>query len=99
MRQFSSDLESCGIHIARSGTLSLDEEQVYAAAADGSLEQLFSPEHNFSSTVLKKLSDIALNPMEYLNKTVITYPNVTAKKSLNPYISSIYCGLLFNNYC
>ena len=50
-------------------------------------------------TLVKKLSDISLNPMEYLNKTVVTYPNITAKKTLNPYVSSIYCGLLYNNYC
>jgi len=99
MRQFSSDLQACGISVARNGTLALEIEKVYAAAADGSLEKLFSPEHSFSSTVLKKLSDISLNPMDYLTKTVITYPNLTAKKSLNPYISSIYCGLLYNNYC
>ena len=99
MRQFTADLQDCGILVNRNGTLSLENEKVYTAAADSSLEKLFSPEHSFSSTILKKLSDIALNPMEYLNKTVITYPNITAKKSLNPYISSIYCGLLYNNYC
>lgn len=98
MRRFSSDLNECGIMIAKSGTLSIQEDKLYTSASNGSLEHLFSKEHTFSSTLLKKLSDISINPMEYLNKTIITYPNVTAKKTPNPYISSIYCGLLFNNY-
>ena len=99
IRRFSSDLKDCGILISQNGTISIDEEALYSAAANGALEQLFSEENSFSSTLIKKFSDIALNPMDYLNKTVVTYPNVTAKKTLNPYVSSIYCGLLFNNYC
>ena len=95
---FSSDLKECGINVSKVGTLSIQEDTLYTAASNGSLEHLFSKEHSFSSTLLKKLSDISINPMEYLTKTIITYPNITAKKTPNPYISSIYCGLLFNNY-
>ena len=72
---------------------------MYTAAGNGSLERLFSDNSKFADTLTKKLSDISLNPMEYLNKTVVTYPNIMAKKTLNPYVSSIYCGLLYNNYC
>lgn len=99
MRQFSSELENCGLHLSKDGILSIDEKKLYMAAGNGTLEQLFSGESRFASTMLKKFSDISLNPMDYLNKTVVTYPNVTAKKTVNPYVSSIYCGLLYNNYC
>jgi len=99
MRQFTSELEACGLSVTKEGTLSIQENIMYTAAGNGTLEHLFSEESNFSSALLKKLSDISLNPMDYLNKTVVTYPNITAKKTLNPYISSIYCGLLYNNYC
>ena len=99
MRRFTSDLEACGLSVSKEGTLSVNEKAMYAAAGNRSLEQLFSEDSAFTTTLLKKLNDIALNPMEYLNKTVVTYPNITAKKTLNPYISSIYCGLLYNNYC
>lgn len=99
LRQFSSDLKGCGLTVSKEGTISIDEQEMYTAAGNGNLEQLFSEGSAFSTTLLKKLSDISLNPMEYLNKTVVTYPNITAKKTLNPYVSSIYCGLLYNNYC
>lgn len=99
MRQFSGQLEPCGLSVSKEGILSIDEKTMYTAAGNGSLERLFSEESSFSDTLIKKLSDIALNPMDYLNKTVVTYPNITAKKTLNPYVSSIYCGLLYNNYC
>lgn len=99
VRQFSTELELCGISVSKAGTLSTDEKKMYLAAGNGSLERLFSDSSRFTGSLVKKLSDISLNPMEYLNKTVVTYPNITAKKTLNPYVSSIYCGLLYNNYC
>lgn len=99
MRQFSTDLNTCGLTVSKDGLLFANEKKMYTAAGNGSVERLFSEDSKFSSTLVKKLSDIALNPLDYLNKTVVTYPNVTAKKTLNPYVSSIYCGLLYNNYC
>lgn len=99
LRQFSTQLEPCGLSVSKPGTLSVDEKTMYIAAGNGTLEHLFSEESRFSDVLIKKLSDISLNPMEYLNKTVVTYPNIAAKKTLNPYVSSIYCGLLYNNYC
>ena len=77
----------------------MDDSQVAAAAGDGTLKTLFSDGHPFSSSFLKTLSGISLDPLEYLNKTVVTYPNLNAKKTFSPYISSVYSGLLFNNYC
>ncbi len=99
MRQYSGQLASCGLSVSKEGLLSINEKDVYTAAGNGTLEQLFSEESTFSSTLIKKFSSISLDPMEYLNKTVVTYPNLNAKKTLNPYVSSIYCGLLYNNYC
>lgn len=99
MRTFATELEAHGIRTEKDGFLFMDRETVYAAAKDGSLKKFFSSENSFASGLLKKLSDISLNPMEYLDKTVVTYPNTTAKKTYNPYVSSIYSGLLFNNYC
>ncbi|MBE5951312.1 MAG: hypothetical protein E7260_06910 [Lachnospiraceae bacterium] len=99
IRNYASELEQCGIHTEKDGSLSMNRETVSAAAKDGSLEHFFSSEHTFADELLKKLSSISLNPMDYLDKTVVTYPNTAAKKSYNPYVSSIYSGLLYNNYC
>ena len=98
-RTDAGELAAHGIHMEKDGSLTMDRDTVYTCAKDGSLENFFSKEHSFSSDLLKKLSDISLNPMEYLDKTVVTYPNTAAKKTYNPYVTSIYSGLLFNNYC
>lgn len=99
LRKYSADLKECGLQVQKDGSLLVDDSQVAAAAGDGTLKTLFSDGHPFSSSFLKTLSGISLDPLEYLNKTVVTYPNLNAKKTFSPYISSVYSGLLFNNYC
>ena len=37
-----------------------------------------------------RASLISLNPMDYLDKVIITYPNLLAPMSSNPYLTSIY---------
>lgn len=38
-----------------------------------------------------------LNPLDYIDKVVVTYPNTNINYP-NPYIPSKYSGLLFNDY-
>jgi len=45
-----------------------------------------------------KTSQISLNPMKYVDKTVVAYKN-PGKNFANPYVSSNYSGMLFNFYC
>lgn len=97
--QYSEDLLKYGIFTSSNGALNMDTELATAAIANGSMENFFRSEQGFASAVLSKLSAVSLNPMEYLDKTVVTYPNINARKTYSPYITSIYSGLLYNNYC
>ena len=44
-----------------------------------------------------RADNIAINPMHYVNKTLISYPNPN-KTFANPYVTSIYSGMMFNGY-
>lgn len=66
---------------------------------DGSFETFFSKDNDFVPKFYKKLNRIILNPIEYIDKTVVTYPNPIKPNFPSPYITSIYSGMLFNNYC
>jgi flagellar hook-associated protein 2 len=48
--------------------------------------------------MLRKTRQIAINPMEYVNKTIVAYKN-PGKNFADPYTTSAYSGFLFNNYC
>ena len=51
----------------------------------------------FGSQILRKLNAISLDPMEYIDRRICAYPNPNASYP-NPYITSIYTGMLYNNY-
>lgn len=100
-RRFYKDLASVGILVSQNGDgkLHLQRDTAYETAENGNLEQFFSKSDGFADALLKKLSEISINPMDYLDKTIVTYPNHTAHKTFSPYTASIYSGLLYNNYC
>jgi flagellar hook-associated protein 2 len=96
---FQSELEAGGIKINEDGSLSINVETAVKAAEDGSMESLFTGENGFIARLKDKTEAIAINPMDYLDKIIVTYPNNQKVISHNPYITSMYSGLLFNSYC
>jgi len=98
-KMYSNELESCGITPDENGYLTLRDSLAVQASVDGTIESLFTKENGFIARLMEKAESIAINPMEYLEKTVVTYPNKEAKTFTNPYITSMYSGLFFSSYC
>lgn len=97
---YKNQLESAGISIASgNGMMSLDESLVRQSIEEGDMEELFSPDHGFAARINSKINEIKINPLEYVDKKVVTYPNTIRVPYPNPYITSMYSGLFFNNYC
>jgi len=51
----------------------------------------------FGAQILRKLNAISLDPMEYVDRRICAYSNPNASYP-NPYMTSIYTGMLYNNY-
>ncbi len=51
----------------------------------------------FGNNMIRKLTYITLDPMEYVDRRICAYPNPYTN-NINPYMTSIYTGLLFNAY-
>lgn len=98
-KTYSEELTACGFVTMEDGTLELDDSLAAQAAEDGGMESLFKRENGFMSRLMDKSEAIAINPMEYIEKTIITYPNKDKNVFCNPYITSMYSGLFFNSYC
>lgn len=96
---YAEEMEACGLNVSEDGRLSIDESLAVQAAQDGGMESLFTRENGFIARLLGKAESIAINPMEYLDKTIVTYPNSKDKTYPNPYITSSYSGLFFSSYC
>ena len=53
---------------------------------------------DFANSLMRKTSQISLNPMQYVNKTIVAYKN-PGRNFATPYITSAYSGMMFNSYC
>ena len=53
---------------------------------------------DFTDSILKKINDVSLNPMQYVEKTIVAYKN-PGHNFPAPYAASAYSGMMFNYYC
>ena len=97
-RHYASDLDAIGITFGSDGHLKVDEERLKAAASSQDGAQAVGAVKDFANSMLRKTSQISMNPMEYVNKTIVAYKN-PGKNFADPYTTSAYSGFLFNNYC
>lgn len=95
---YKNELESAGINLEQDGTLSIDTSLASQSAREGDLQKLFGSSSSFAGRLSAKMSMISIDPMEYIDKTLVTYPNTAKPGTANPYMISIYSGMLFNYY-
>lgn len=98
---YQQEMEKLGIKTTTEGALEINNEQLQQSVVTveepetvSSLKALKS----FSQSMLRKSSQISLNPVSYMNKTVVAYKN-PSNNFLSPYVTSAYSGMFFNNYC
>lgn len=93
-----ASLENIGFIVGKNGQLALDENEFKSSIENGEdLSQLSAIRH-FTNSVLRKTDQISLNPMEYVDKTIVSYKN-PGHNFATPYVTSNYSGMLFNSYC
>lgn len=92
-----SELESCGIKIDDNGYLSIDRAVMSQAAEEDGIESIYKSLADFKGNILNKANHISIDPMNFVNKTLISYPN-PVRSYANPYVTSIYTGMMYNGY-
>ena len=94
---YSSHLNTIGISLTESCTIEVNESALKAGIDLSGAEESFNDIKHFANAVLNKTNDISLNPMNYVNKTIVAYKN-PGKNYAPPYITSQYSGMMFNGY-
>lgn len=85
-------IESAGLTINKDGYLAQGDEIV-----PDKVQELFDEDSSFRKDIKRTTDKMTLNPLHYIDKVVVTYPN-TSGTYPNPYYPSKYSGLLFNDY-
>lgn len=96
---YKNELDSMGLVVQEDSTLTINSDLLNQtiekeALGDGTYASLRS----FRNPLSRKINNVLLNPMEYIDKTIVTYPN-TSYKHANVYAVSMYSGMMFNGYC
>ena len=97
-QDYLADLSSIGISADENGHLGLDRTQLESSLSGETTSETFLSVNDFARSVYQKTNQVALNPMNYVEKTIVAYKN-PGKSFASPYITSAYTGMLFNSYC
>lgn len=95
---YKSGLGKVGLSVGSDGNISLNDSELKGTLAKDDDYSGLSVVKEFASSVLRKANQISLNPMEYVDKTVVAYKN-PGHNYTQPYMTSNYSGMLFNSYC
>lgn len=95
---YKGGLNSIGIDVDAEGRMNMDNDEFKSALSSDTDYSRLGAVKDFASSILRKANQISLNPMEYVDKTVVAYKN-PGKNYTAPYVSSNYSGMLFNSYC
>ncbi len=98
-RKFGQTFGDMGLTIESDGALSVDREALtntFEASED--ITDTFQTLKNFSQGLLSKSKQISINPMNYVEQTMVAYKN-PGHNFPNPYVTSAYSGMMFNFYC
>lgn len=96
---YLDEFANYGLTQKQDGTLSMDRGSFSYAAINGNTQDLLNTIRNFTNTTLNKANNVSLNPMNYVNRTIVAYKNPNGPNFASPYITSAYSGMLFNSYC
>lgn len=96
-RKHANALEASGLTVNEKGNIETEEALLIQSTKNGQFQELFNDISDFKADIIKTTDQLNLDPLAYVDKVVVTYPN-TAKILPNPYYPSMYSGLLFNYY-
>jgi len=92
---YRDKLGDSGLSIDENGRISVDDEAVINSADNGKLKDTIKSMDSFKNAILKKANSISIDPMKYVDKKLIAYPN-PINSFTKPYVSSIYSGMMYN---
>ena len=95
---YEQGLHSLGLNQEENGTLRIDDQTLADNMSTSNTTDSINELKHFTSSVLHKVNQVQLNPMDYVDKRIVAYKDPTKSHFANPYITSAYSGMLFNSY-
>lgn len=97
-RYYQEELEAIGLNMTENGQLSVDSSLLTEVIDSDNPSEKLSVLNNFKRSLDAKASVAMLNPMDYVNKVIVSYKN-PGKNFAAPYASSLYSGMMLDRFC
>ena len=92
-----SELESAGLSISEDNHLIKEESLLIQSLKNGEFADLFNDISSFKDDVSLATDRLTLDPMAYINRLIVTYPDTRHNQGTS-YNQSVYSGMIYNNY-
>ncbi len=96
--RYRNDFDPIGLTVNEDATISIDKALLADATESSDWQENFDRIFDFKNTVSSLANHTSLNPMEYVDKTVVAYKN-PGRNLTAPYASSTYAGMLYDFAC
>lgn len=99
-KAYSSAFSSLGLNVSDKGMISVDREKLAESVTSEDADENIGVLNRFKDAIGRKADEASLDPMNYVNKVLVTYKNPNSPKNfVCPYISSVYSGMMVNRIC
>lgn len=98
LNYYGNRLEAIGISASDHGQLTIDNHLLADAITASDSESAFQTLGEFKNSLVAKANKMSLNPIDYIQKTVVAYKN-PGRNFNSPYASSMYAGLMLDRQC
>jgi flagellar hook-associated protein 2 len=95
---YKNDLEAIGLLVDDSGMISIDKDLLAEATTKEDYLSAFHVLNSFKDSISTMASRTSLNPMDYVNKIIVSYKN-PGHNFPSAYASSTYAGMIFDFSC
>lgn len=92
-----NNLDAVGLTIQNGGRMNVEESLFIQSIREGSLTETIEEIKFFKENIIGKINSVILDPAHYVNKRMVLYPH-PLNPFVNPYITSIYTGMIYNGY-
>lgn len=91
------NLEYIGLMVDPDGSITVDRDLLSQAIQPDRSDATFGTLTRLKDSIEHRAENASINPMQYVNKIIVTYKN-PGHNFATPYISSIYSGMLLDNF-
>ncbi len=96
--QSENDFISAGLSIDDSNHMVMDSARLSNSIKNGDLRELFGDNSSLRKNITRTTDKVTIDPIAYVDKLMVSYPNLAQASYPNPYVPSKYAGLLYNQY-